>query len=363
MTSSRLARPLPIGLTVVGAGAFTLATVWQPLPTVAMVVQAVALVGVGFGLGRLRAPKPAPAPAAPTPDPVPTPLAPDPLLLETVTATSRISEALRELSQSLADEVTAVSAIPGHESVAAAIGQARERVTTVLAIAQNAVAAATTSRSAVADMQERLGSLIMGVAEVYERIVDAGTAIDSLGSVIKDIRAALAVIEAMARQTNMLALNASIEAARAGEHGRGFAVVAGEVRRLADASHEQSQTIAKLLVRIEAEMRQTGSAMEAGRGDAEQAVCLTGETHEATTSIDTVIAATCEALDAVHRHLTGLRQEVDSAYEATDRPYLDNAGLLKILDDLQQASFLASEADRVAQTTVTRHTLATADLA
>ena len=57
----------------------------------------------------------------------------------------------------------------------------------------------------------------------------------------------IAVIAKIARQTNMLALNASIEAARAGQHGKGFAVVAEEVRNLAKSSNEAAEKIAELV--------------------------------------------------------------------------------------------------------------------
>jgi methyl-accepting chemotaxis protein len=74
----------------------------------------------------------------------------------------------------------------------------------------------------------------------------AGRSVAQTLHAMKDIAGRIAVIEEIARQTDLLALNAAIEAARAGEHGKGFAVVASEVRKLAERSRNAAAEIGRL---------------------------------------------------------------------------------------------------------------------
>ncbi len=73
-----------------------------------------------------------------------------------------------------------------------------------------------------------------------------GKAVEDTVEAMRQIVEKIAIIEEIARQTDLLALNAAIEAARAGDHGRGFAVVAAEVRKLAERSQEAAGEINRL---------------------------------------------------------------------------------------------------------------------
>jgi methyl-accepting chemotaxis protein len=204
----------------------------------------------------------------------------------------------------------------------------QEMSSTVLQVSENSNKAAESSRQAAETarhggvvVEETLGkmrTIAESVGATAKKMEELGKSSDQIGRII-------GVIDDIADQTNLLALNAAIEAARAGEQGRGFAVVADEVRKLAERTTTATKEIAQMIKNIQDETKMAVTAMEAGTKQVEDGVKSTAQAGE---SLKEIIHMSEQVGDMI-MHIATAATEQSSASEEINKNMEEIAKLVK----------------------------------
>lgn len=182
---------------------------------------------------------------------------------------------------------------------------------------QQVVAQAT---NAVSSVQASMGTLSNEIRAAVDAIDQLQTDTDKIATVID-------VINSIAEQTNLLALNAAIEAARAGEAGRGFAVVADEVRSLAAKTRQSTDEVTDMVSAIQKGTSDVVTLMEKGKVSADQSSEHVNSTTSELNAVAEAMVLMSDHIEQISGAISGQQlnfQEVTSNYERM-RDNFDNS--------------------------------------
>jgi methyl-accepting chemotaxis protein len=262
-------------------------------------------------------------------------------LIQSIAGTAEhVASASEELSSSAT--LQAQGADTQRDQTAQVATAMQEMSSTVLQVSENSGKAAEASRKAaetarqggiiVDETLRKMRAIADSVSSTAKKVEELGKSSDQIGRII-------GVIDDIADQTNLLALNAAIEAARAGEQGRGFAVVADEVRKLAERTTTATKEIAQMIQTVQSETKMAVTAMEEGTKQVEEGVKTTTQAGDALKEIISM----SENVGEMITHIATAATEQSSATEEINNNMEQISKLVKESADGAQQSAKACQ--------------------
>jgi methyl-accepting chemotaxis protein len=215
-------------------------------------------------------------------------------------ASNDISHASESVATSSQEQSTQV------EEIASAIEEMSMTITENSSNANKTANFADNNGKIAKDGGQVVVQTIEKMKEIAKVVQQSALNIEKLGKSSTEIGAIISVIEEIADQTNLLALNAAIEAARAGEQGRGFAVVADEVRKLAERTTDATKQISYMINSIQKETEAAVQVMQKGNEEVQHGITLADNAGDA---LNRVVQSSEDVLDMVNSIASSSEQQ------------------------------------------------------
>jgi methyl-accepting chemotaxis protein len=236
---------------------------------------------------------------------------------------SMLTVQITDVSSSIEEMIRSVSQVAENtESLANAISETTGSMTQMAESMQQVEKAATETAgfsSQVVSLaetgQERVRQTIAGMDEIREATSSADLVIRGLGERVQEIGAIVDVIDDVADETNLLALNAAIIAAQAGDQGRAFSVVADEIKDLADRVLASTKEISALIRAVQQESGNAVGAIEGGTRSVESGVELSAE---AGVSLEEITRAARASGVRIEEIVQAVREQAKDASRVSD---------------------------------------------
>lgn len=225
------------------------------------------------------------------------------------------------------------------EQLATAMNEMAATIAEVAKHAQNTSDATASSERHAGQGQAIVRRVIDAIGDIANEVSLASATIQTVKQESLNIGTILDTIQAIAEQTNLLALNAAIEAARAGEQGRGFAVVADEVRTLAARTQKSTTEIKTLIERLQGSASTAVNTMNAGVQKANHGVSLADNAGQALTEIMQSVSAITD----MTLQIASATEEQSTVVQEMDR------NLLQVNSLTAETRKRASEADQTSR--------------